>query len=50
MMSLSASGLNGAAPFMWVGMGLFWLVLIGLGILAPLRAAAGAGRTAYAGR
>jgi putative membrane protein len=37
MMGWYGGGLNGAAPFMWVGMGLFWLVLIGLGIFLVLR-------------
>lgn len=27
----------GAAPFMWMGMGLFWIVLIGLGIFLVVR-------------
>ena len=37
MMGWYGNGLNGAAPFMWVGMGLFWIVLIGLGIFLVIR-------------
>jgi putative membrane protein len=37
MMGWYGGGLNGVAPFMWVGMGLFWIVLIGLGIFLVVR-------------
>jgi putative membrane protein len=37
MMGWYGGGLNGAAPFMWVGMGLFWIVLIGLVIFLVVR-------------
>ena len=36
-------GLNGAAPFMWIGMGLFWIVLIGLVVFLVARLLPGSG-------
>jgi putative membrane protein len=38
-------GLNGAAPFMWIGMGLFWIVLIGLVVFLVARLLPGSGST-----
>ena len=37
MMGWYGNGLGGAAPFMWVGMGLFWIVLIGFVVLLVVR-------------
>ena len=31
------SSMNGAAPFLWIGMGLFWLALIGLAVYFVVR-------------
>jgi putative membrane protein len=37
MMGWYGDGLHGAAPFMWIGMGLFWIVLIGLVVFLVVR-------------
>jgi putative membrane protein len=37
MMNWYGGGANGAAPFMWMGMGLFWIVLIGLVVFLVVR-------------
>jgi putative membrane protein len=34
---------NGAAPFMWIGMGLFWIILIGLVVFLVVRLLPGGG-------
>lgn len=43
MMDWYGGGLNGAAPFMWIGMGLFWIVLIALIIFLVVRLLPGSG-------
>ncbi len=43
MMGWYGGGLNGAAPFMWIGMGLFWIVLIALVVFLVLRLLPGSG-------
>jgi putative membrane protein len=43
MMGWYGGGLNGVAPFMWVGMGLFWIVLIGLVVFLVVRLLPGGG-------
>jgi putative membrane protein len=43
MMGWYGGGLNGAAPFMWIGMGLFWVVLIGLVVFLVVRLLPGSG-------
>ncbi|MHB1066172.1 MAG: SHOCT domain-containing protein [Candidatus Nanopelagicales bacterium] len=43
MMDWYGSGFYGAAPFMWIGMGLFWIVLIGLVIILVVRLLPGSG-------
>ena len=48
MMGWYGGGLNGAAPFMWVGMGLFWIVLIGLVVFLVVRLLPGGGRSNHA--
>lgn len=43
MMDWYGGGFNGAAPFMWIGMGLFWIVLIGLIVFLVVRLLPGSG-------
>jgi putative membrane protein len=43
MMGWYGGGVNGAAPFMWIGMGLFWVVLIGLVVFLVARLLPGSG-------
>jgi putative membrane protein len=43
MMGWYGGGVNGAAPFMWIGMGLFWIVLIALVIFLVVRLLPGSG-------
>ena len=37
------NGVGGLPPFMWIGMGLFWIVLIGLVIILVVRLLPGSG-------
>lgn len=37
------NGVGGAAPLMWIGMGLFWIVLIGLVVFLVVRLLPGSG-------
>lgn len=39
------NGVGGLAPFMWIGMGLFWIVLIGLVVLLVVRLLPGSGNS-----
>ena len=43
MMGWYGDGVNGAAPFMWIGMGLFWIVMIGLVVFLVVRLLPGGG-------
>lgn len=43
MMDWYGGGWGGAAPFMWIGMGLFWIVLIGLIVFLVARLLPGSG-------
>lgn len=48
MMDWYGGGFYGAAPFMWVGMGLFWIILIGLVVFLVLRLLPGGGSSSQA--
>jgi putative membrane protein len=48
MMGWYGNGVSGAAPFMWIGMGLFWIVLIGLVVFLVARLLPGSGSAAQA--
>lgn len=43
MMDWYGGGVNGAVPFMWMGMGLFWIILIGLVVYLVARLLPGSG-------